>query len=195
MPYVDLAFRLQGNSVPVDHGYALYAALSRIVPAIHEAKDIGVPPIRGVYNGDGSLHLTEYSCLIIRLPDERIRQYLPLAGKRLEIGSHAISAGVPEVRTLPLATRLRARLVTIKGFQDEEDFRQATQRQLDDLKVGGEFLIGERRTLRIKDKQVVGFELAFDGLTAEQSLILQEVGIGGRRRMGCGVFVPMSAFT
>ena len=195
MPYVDLAFRLQGNSVPVDHGYALYAALSRIVPAIHDAKDIGVPPIRGVYNGDGSLHLTDYSRLVIRLPDEQIRQYLPLAGKRLEIGGHAVNAGVPEVRTLPLVTRLRARLVTIKGFQDEPGFRLAAQRQLDDLNVTGELLIGERRTLRIKDKQVVGFEVAFDGLAAEESLILQEVGVGGRRRMGCGVLVPMSAST
>jgi hypothetical protein len=28
------------------------------------------------------------------------------------------------------------------------------------------------------------------GLSAEDSLRLQEVGIGGRRHMGCGVFVP-----
>jgi CRISPR-associated protein Cas6 len=46
MPYIDLAFRLTGNKVPVDHGYALYSAISRIVPEIHEAKNIGVHPIR-----------------------------------------------------------------------------------------------------------------------------------------------------
>ena len=31
MPSIDLAFRLTGSAVPVDHGYALYAALSRIL--------------------------------------------------------------------------------------------------------------------------------------------------------------------
>jgi hypothetical protein len=30
-----------------------------------------------------------------------------------------------------------------------------------------------------------------EGLTAEESLTIQEKGIGGRRHMGCGVFVPL----
>jgi hypothetical protein len=51
MPYVDLAFRLIGNKVPVDHGYALYSAISRLLPVIHEEKNIGVHPIRDRYSG------------------------------------------------------------------------------------------------------------------------------------------------
>ncbi len=31
MPHIDLAFRVIGTTVPVDHGYALYAAISRLV--------------------------------------------------------------------------------------------------------------------------------------------------------------------
>ena len=81
MPSIDLAFRLTGSAVPVDHGYALYAALSRILPDIHAAKDIGVQPIRGIYSGNGTLHLADFSRLILRLPDEQIRAYLKLAGK------------------------------------------------------------------------------------------------------------------
>ena len=61
MPYVDLAFRLTGSKVPVDHGYALYSAINRIVPEIHEAKNIGVHPIRGTYSGNGELMLRESS--------------------------------------------------------------------------------------------------------------------------------------
>ena len=73
MPSIDLAFRLTGSAVPVDHGYALYAALSRILPEIHVAKDVAVQPIRGVYSGNGTLHLADFSRLILRLPDEQIR--------------------------------------------------------------------------------------------------------------------------
>jgi len=29
-----------------------------------------------------------------------------------------------------------------------------------------------------------------EGLTAEESLTVQEHGLGGRRHMGCGLFVP-----
>ena len=47
MPYVDLAFGLTGSKVPVDHGYALYSAISRLLPEIHGAKNVGVHPIKG----------------------------------------------------------------------------------------------------------------------------------------------------
>jgi hypothetical protein len=30
-----------------------------------------------------------------------------------------------------------------------------------------------------------------DYLTATESILLQEHGLGGRRHMGCGIFVPM----
>ena len=190
MPSIDLAFRLTGAAVPVDHGYALYAALSRILPELHAANDIGVQPIRGVYSGNGTLHLADFSRLILRLPDEQIQPYLKLAGKRLAVDDHPLSVGVPEVRTLRPVVRLRARLVTIKGFLQEDEFLAAAKRQLGQLDINGQAHIGARRTFRVRDKQVVGFEMGVTQLTAEESLTLQEQGLGGRRKMGCGVFVP-----
>jgi CRISPR-associated protein Cas6 len=190
MPYIDLAFRLNGTTIPVDHGYALYAALSRLAPELHEAQEIGVQPIRGMYGGDGTLHIADFSRLILRLPDGQIRLYLPLAGKKLEVDGHSLRVGIPEVRLLRPVTSLRARLVTIKGFMETETFLDAVKRQLQDLQVTSEAHIGERKTFRVKDKQVVGFSLGITNLTAEESLILQEKGLGGRRRMGCGMFVP-----
>jgi hypothetical protein len=35
MPVIDLAFVLVGRTVPMDHGYALFSALCRVVPALH----------------------------------------------------------------------------------------------------------------------------------------------------------------
>jgi CRISPR-associated protein Cas6 len=48
-----------------------------------------------------------------------------------------------------------------------------------------------RRVLRIKEKKVVGFPLRVTGLTAEESITLQEQGVGGRSKMGCGFFLPV----
>lgn len=192
MPYIDLAFRLNRATIPVDHGYAVYAALSRIVPEIHEAKAIGVQPIRGMYDGNGRLQLADSSRLVLRLPDDEIRPYLKLAGKRLEVDEHPLSVGVPEVRMLPSVARLRARLVTIKGFLEADGFLEAVHRQLRSLDVSCEVSLGQRRTFRVKDKQVVGFEVKLTGLSAEGSVRLQERGLGGRRKMGCGVFVPFT---
>ena len=50
--------------------------------------------------------------------------------------------------------------------------------------------VGKRRTTRIKGKEVVGFEVILEGLNAHESIAIQEAGVGGRRHMGCGVFMP-----
>src|SRR5882724_1837081 len=116
MPYVDLAFKLSGSKVLVDHGYALYSAISRILPEIHGAKSIGVHPIRGTYSGNGELMLRDSSRLVLRLESERIGEFLKLAGKRVDIDSHILRVGVPEVRMLRPRAAIYSRLVTIKGF-------------------------------------------------------------------------------
>lgn len=190
MPHIDLAFRLTGTTIPVDHGYPLYAAISRLLPDFHADKEVGIHPIRGRYVGDGNLHLASFSRLMIRLPNDRIRAVLKLAGKALEVDGHRLRVGVSETRVLRPAVNLYSRLVTIKGFMESDTFLSAARRQLEALRVSADFIAGERRTLRVKDKQVVGFEVTALGLSAEDSLRLQEAGIGGRRHMGCGVFVP-----
>ena len=190
MPYVELAFRLNGAVIAVDHGYALYAALSQIAPEIHQATGMGVQPIRGVYGGNGELRLSDASRLVLRVPDTAIRPCLQLAGKRLNVDGYTLGIGVPDVRTLLPVPRLRARLVTIKGFLQAAEFLAAANRQLERLGIKGQAHLGRRRTFRVKDKQVVGFEMGVTQLTAEESLTLQEQGLGGRRKMGCGVFVP-----
>jgi CRISPR-associated protein Cas6 len=191
MPYVDLAFRLTGSKVPVDHGYALYSAISRILPEIHGAKNIGVHPVRGTYSGNGELMLRDSSRLVIRLESERIGEFLKLAGKRVDIDNHILRVGVPEVRLLRPRASLYSRLVTIKGFMESPAFVEAARRQLEKIGAKAEIQVGERRTFRVKDKQVVGFEVAALELDAEDSLRLQENGLGGRRHMGCGVFVQL----
>ena len=43
----------------------------------------------------------------------------------------------------------------------------------------------------IRGKTIVGFSVIVHGLTEEGSVKLQEEGIGGRGKMGCGFFVPL----
>jgi CRISPR-associated protein Cas6 len=116
MPIVDLAFKVMGGRVPVDHGYALYAALSRLVPTIHEAKEIGVHPIRGNYDGKSTLVLAPGSRLVLRMPDTAFPPFITLAGKTIEVDGHRLTVGVPAIRMLKPAAALYARLVTIKKF-------------------------------------------------------------------------------
>jgi CRISPR-associated protein Cas6 len=198
---VDLHFPVVGTSLASDHGYDLYAALARLVPRLHEEScKIRIGPIRGTYTGNGTLHLdTRYSRLRLRLTTDEIPLVLQLAGKSVDVGSHRMRLGLPLVRNLVPAPNLVARLVTIKGFTEPGPFLDAARRQLVALGSAGEPGIPQvtqgahagqprRRVLRVSDRRVVGFPLIVSGLTAEESVRLQESGLGGRGKMGCGWF-------
>jgi len=193
---IDLAFHcLSAETLAADHAYALYGAISRILPAFHGANGYALHPIRGRQVGSRRMTLTPASRLTLRLPADRIGEALPLAGKTLRIGDATVQVGVPEVRPLIPAPALRSRLVTIKGFFEPDPFQAAVRRQLksDTLAVSetATITIVRKRTLRIKDREIIGFETILEGLTAEESLRVQEFGVGGRRHLGCGVFVGL----
>jgi CRISPR-associated protein Cas6 len=196
---IDLAFEVIADKIPLDYSYGLFSAMSRVVPSLHGDPRIGVHPIRGMRLEPRLLTLVPASRLRIRMPSEDLVSYIGLAGTSLELDGFVMRVGIPRVEALVPATSLTSRLVTIKGAQDLETFGAAVRRQLSEVGVTAEpVLEGEaprggpaRRVFRIKGRRLVGFSLQVVGLTAEESIRLQECGLGGRRRMGCGVFVPL----
>jgi CRISPR-associated protein Cas6 len=202
MPTIDLSFVLLGARIPIDHGYPLFSALCRVVPALHGDKRIGVHPIRGRQTAPGVLSLIEASRLRLRLPSEELAPYIALAGSELDLDGHRLRVGIPRVESLNPAASLGARLVTFRHALDPAAFEADVRRELDRMGVAGTLgfvpttrapYIGQpkRRMVRVKDRRVIGYALRVTGLTAGESLKLQEEGLGGRRRMGCGVFVPI----
>lgn len=196
-PIVDITFPMRGDSLPLDHGYSLFGALARHVPQLHEQPGWGVHPVLGERSGAGVLSLIPASRLKIRLPADRISDLLPLSSAPLEVDGHQVSLGFPQIMPLTPSAHLRARLVTIKGFFDQPDaFAAALRRQLAGLDgleqpvEGIEVVVGPRRVFRVRDKTVVGFAVGLTGLNAPASLCIQGQGLGGRRHMGGGIFVP-----
>lgn len=191
-PVVDLAFPLKGKAVPVDHGYALYSACCRIIPDIHGDGELGIFPIQGAYSGGENLLLNRTSRLTMRIPADKVGHFLPMVGRELQVGGCPITVGAPNLQMLRPSASLQARTVTIKGFEEEGAFLEAMGRQLHPIAPCAEAAVLKRRTIRIAGKQVVGFKVLVRGLNAEESIALQEKGLGGRRRFGCGLFTPVS---
>lgn len=191
---VDVAFPIKGKSLPLDHGYALFGALSRVVPALHKEEDWGVFPVHGKRTGPGVLSLLPSSMVTFRLPQSRIGDVLGLTAKMLAVDGHEVTVGIP--RVFPLQTRpaLHSRFVTIKKFHDEPaPFAEAVRRQLDEMSVGSaaSVTVGERRVIKVAAHTIVGFVVGIDGLTPDESVRVQSAGIGGRRHMGAGLFLPL----
>jgi CRISPR-associated protein Cas6 len=198
-PHVNVHFPVQGRQLPADHGYKLYSAVTRQLPALHGATWFGLELLSGIPWREGIIVLpTRGAHLRLRIPADRYGQVLPLAGRRLDIEGHTIRLGIPTARPLIPAASLYARCVTIKKFADPEPFLDAARRQLDALAVTSTLELPtddqgrpRRRIITIQGKRVVGFSLAAHNLNDEDSLRLQTAGIGGRRAMGCGHFNPI----
>ena len=226
---IDLVFPVRGQTLPIDHAYLLFAALSHAIPEFHrEDGGLRFSPINGEPVHPGVMRLFQptpvrkefCSRLRVRSASEQIGTVLPLAGKTLRVGDHTLSLGVPTVEQLTPAASLQAQIVLFKDFpkpcqrslrrnldlsaraamsEDEEPglFLQAAAQRLKEMQVGAEPGIpyGEkgqhagkprRRIVHIKGKKIVGYPLLVQGLTAQESIRLQEQGLGGRTRIGCG---------
>lgn len=218
MPTIDLSLALRGDTIPLDYGYPLLSALARIVPQIHGDRRIGVHGVRGIRHSPQRLTLVRQSRLRLRMPSEEIPTYLALVGAEIDLDGSRLWIGLPgavrgpggehgapveAIRVEPLrpSADLSSRLVTIGHYREPGPFEEGLRRQLASLGVTAEpsFLPStdpkgrggpERRVVRIKGRKIVGFPIRISGLTAQESILVQENGLGSRRRMGCGLFVP-----
>lgn len=198
---LELAFPVtSGAELGEDNGYPLYAAVCRALDG-HLPDGVAVASIGGPRLGGRRIAVDRSTRLRLRTPAERVGALLALAGRFLDVGGREIGLGVPEVRALTPAPALYSRLVTIKGFTEPGPFLEAAARQMAAMGVSGRLEIPavaggvraglpRRRVVRIRGASVVGFAVSASGLSDRDSLALQEGGLGGRRRMGCGIFVP-----
>src|SRR3954470_12986294 len=135
MPTIDLSFAISGTTIPLDHGYALFSALCRVVPTLHGDRLAGVHPIRGVRLAPRRLTLVPQSRLRLRLPSEEIAPFLALAGARIDLEGGLLSVGIPRVEALRPSADLAARLVTIGRFVEPGAFEASIRRQLASLGI------------------------------------------------------------
>lgn len=190
---VDCAFELRGECIPLDHGYALYSALCATAaagPWLHSAEQVAIQLIRGDYVSPGLLRLTDKSRLRIRLAATVLPNVLTLAAGSIQLDGHELRIGVPQTRLLRPSVALYAHVVTTRNGDDEARFDAEVGAQLERLGIRAKATRGKRRVVRVKDKTVVGHSLLVSELSADHSLRLQASGLGGRRKMGCGVFIP-----
>lgn len=203
MDVLDLLFPVVGARLPTDHAYPLYSALSRLLPSLHNGGvRFGLAPVTGPHMGRGLLQIDPVqSRLRVRVSISDIPHVVKLAGKGLDIQGHCIRLGVPQVQALEPVPALIARTVTIKHATEADQMLKTARQQLDDAGIGGQLCIPEhftrdgrreplRRVLRIKGVRIVGYSLLVEGLQPAESLKLQTIGLGGRRHLGCGLFVP-----
>lgn len=200
---VQLVFPVKGTKLHADHNYRLLGSLCRKIPELHNLQGLAINTISGIPDQQGSISLTSSSRFFLRIPVDAISLVYPLVGQTLTVGEYQISLGNPKLETIQGCESLKSRLVTIKGYTEPMSFLQAANRQLESLEIHANLGIlanhqGEPKRLTLKINKpipkrsytIVGFTVVVSDLTEEDSIKLQVSGLGGKRRLGCGVFYP-----
>jgi CRISPR-associated protein Cas6 len=185
---VDIAFNLEGKSLPADYSFALMQAVARLLPWIESEPAAGIHPLRAAKTDANDLLLPRRAKLVLRLPERRAQEAMALCGRELTVCGHRLKVGAAGMRRLlPYAT-LHAHFVTA-GSQDELDFLKDIGVRLQALRTPCEVVCGKRRMLRAGETEIAGFSLMLHGLGLEHSILVQRIGLGDRRLLGCGIFV------
>jgi len=200
---VDVLFSVDCKRLPVDHAYALSAALQQAVPWIAEGgSGVAVHTIhvagsqngweRPAHGSDQHLILSRRTRLAIRMPKERIDALVKaLQGKTLNVSGHPLTVGVSKIRPLSKETTLFSRYVVSLPEDSEEAFLERTARALSDQGIRVRKALCGRTTLLGTPSGVVrARSLLLADLSQEESIRLQQTGLGSRREMGCGIFIP-----
>lgn len=197
---MDAVFAIECRSLPVDHAYALSAAIQAALPWFADEPQAGLHTVHGAASGagwrrpegdDALLQLSRRAKLVLRLPGHRLADAAALTGRTLEVAGSPLRVGRMSARPLARIASLFSRSVIFAGAADESAFLAAASEGLRALDVkAATMLCGRDVTLATPGATYRTRSLMLTVATPLQSLALQRQGLGEARKLGCGVFIP-----
>ena len=198
---VDVAFRLCGRWLPVDHAGALREAVVKILPWLEGEPEAGIHSIHGAASGNGwerpgcgtgeMLPLSRRTRLLLRVPVDRAGETAALCGRHLDIDGCEVVIGANQPRPLAPTATVFARYVVDEEDGDEERFVERVASALEALSVPArKLLCGRSHRIESAHAVLCVRSLLIADLGSEESLVVQCRGIGPGRLLGCGLFVP-----
>jgi len=195
----DLVFKLQGKSLDIDHAYALSEALQQHLDPDTCAR-IGVHGVHMAGSGNGwnrpeqidaELPLSRRARLVIRVHRDDSDAVTQITSRRLQIGMQPVDIGASSIRKLSSLGTVHARAICCDQQRSEDDFLQQVADELESMNISvSKMLCGRSGAIRTGDEVIFTRALLVADLKPEESVRLQQQGIGEGRMLGCGLFVP-----
>jgi CRISPR-associated protein Cas6 len=185
---------------PVDHAYALSAAIQAALPWFADEPQAGLHTVHGAASGagwqrpegeDALLQLSHRTRLVLRIPGSRLQDAAALTGRTLDVAGFPMRVGGLATRPLVRIASLFSRSVIFAGSGDEAGFLAAATEALRACGVeASTMLCGRDLTLATPQRSYLTRSLMVTVATPAQSLDLQRHGLGEARKLGCGLFIP-----
>jgi CRISPR-associated protein Cas6 len=197
---VDIVYQIDCRALPVDHAWALSQAVRTVLPWLEEEPSAGVHPIHVADSGNGWMRpesagdllcLSRRTKLVLRVPRLRIDAAQTLVGRQLDVAGHALRVDKASVRPLSALTTIFSRYVVSAEGLDETAFLQAALREMEAFGVRPKkMLCGMEKVIATPDRPVHTRSLMLTELKQQESVTLQQHGLGPLRHLGCGLFIP-----
>lgn len=195
----DVAFKLTGSWLAVDHAQLLSHAVCANLTA-PTCSQIGIHQVRVAESGNGwerpssdgeMLQLSRRTKLVLRVDQDVYEDVLRLRNSELEIGGQGLKVGDSKLRKLSPLTTLFSHGIACDEDQAETEFLTDMASALHQMEIKVKKMIcGIAHSIRSDGGSIFTRSLMVANLTPQESVLLQQRGIGSGRLMGCGLFVP-----
>lgn len=195
----DVVFKLTGSQLAVDHAQALAHAVCAKLP-VHTHSQIGIHQVRVAESGNGwerpktaedKLYLSRRTKLVLRVHQDVYDDVLQLCESEFQVGEQLLKVGASAVRKLSALTTLFSYGIACQESQLESEFLDDMALALRQMKISVKKMIcGMAHIIQTDSGSIFTRALMVADLTPEESVLLQQQGIGSGRLIGCGLFVP-----
>ena len=197
---VDIVYQIDCRTLPVDHAWALSQAVCAVLPWLEGETSAGVHSIHVAESGNGWIRpenagdllcLSRRTKLVLRVPRARIDAAQVLVGRQLDVAGHVLRVDKASLRPLSAITTIFSRYVVSAEGLDETAFLRAALREMEAFGVRPKkMLCGMEKIIATPDRPVHTRSLMLTELKQQESVALQQRGLGPLRHLGCGLFIP-----
>lgn len=198
---IDLSFNIKCKCLPLEHMQALYESLCGVLPWLKDDKLVGIHPINGAESGNGwersddpeqLIYLSRRQKLTIRLPKEHLASAENLVGQTIKVAGHDLEMGKTSVKMLSDMSTTFCRSIMIDGRMEEDDFLRWAFDELKKLDIGvNKMMAGKERVVRLpNNNERITRSLMIAEMKKDESVRIQQHGLGEGRKLGCGIFFP-----
>ena len=198
---IDLSFAIKCKCLPLEHMQALSDSLCAVLPWLKEDRFAGIHPINGAESGNGwerssdpnqLIYLSRRQKMTLRLPKEHLASVENLVGQTINVAGFDIELGKTSVKKLSDLPTTFCRSIMIDSRMDEDDFLRWAFEELKALDITvNKMMAGKEHVVILPgDSERIMRSLMVAELKKEESVRLQQHGLGKGRKLGCGLFMP-----
>ncbi|WP_299875139.1 type I-MYXAN CRISPR-associated protein Cas6/Cmx6 [uncultured Cocleimonas sp.] len=200
---IDMVFAIQSKTLPLNHAWPLSREIIKHLPWLTDYDFAGIHQIHVAESNNGwmrpeddeegaVLYPSKRTKLTIRIPLEKYDEASKMVGQTLNINGHDLLVGKAKKKVFTNAGVLFARYVLCEPNEDENTFLSKMAKEIK-TKTGfkvKKMLCGKSHNITIPDADLYTKHLMIADLDSDTSIKIQQLGLGGSRELGCGIFLP-----